>query len=61
MDFKDYFKSELKRLNFTREMLAIRMGCSLPTLRSRINNPGTFTIDEIKQLQDIGFNLDRLI
>jgi hypothetical protein len=61
MEFKDYFKSELKRLNFTREMLAIRMGYSLPTLRSRINNPGTFTIDEIKQLQDIGFNLDRLI
>ncbi len=61
MEFKDYFKSELKRLNFTREMLAIRMGYSLPTLRSRINNPGTFTIDEIKQLQEIGFNLDRLI
>jgi hypothetical protein len=61
MEFKDYFKSELKRLNFTREMLAIRMGYSLPTLRSRVNNPGTFTIDEIKQLQDIGFNLDRLI
>lgn len=61
MEFKDYFKSELKRLNFTREMLAIRMGYSLPTLRSRVNNPGTFTIDEIKQLQEIGFNLDRLI
>lgn len=61
MEFKDYFKSELKRLNFTREMLAQRMGMSLPTLRSRINNCGTFTIDEIKKLQAMGFNLDRLI
>lgn len=61
MDFKDYFKSELKRLNFTRELLAVRMDFSLPTLRSRIRKPGTFTLEEIKKLQAMGFNLDRLI
>lgn len=61
MDFKNHFNSELKRLNFTRKVVCDRLGMTIPTLRSRVNSPGTFTLAEISKLQSIGFNLNRLI
>lgn len=61
MDFKNHFNSELKRLNLTRKMVCERLGMTIPTLRSRVNSPLSFTLNEISKLQSIGFNLNRLI
>jgi hypothetical protein len=61
MDFKNHFNSELKRLNLTRKMVCERLGVTIPTLRSRVNSPLSFTLNEISKLQSIGFNLNRLI
>lgn len=61
MEFNTYFNSELERLELTRKKVCQALGMTIPTLRSRVNNCGTFQVDEIKKLQSMGFNLNRLI
>jgi len=61
MDFNTYFNSELERLELTRKKVCQALDMTIPTLRSRVNNCGTFQVDEIKKLQSLGFNLNRLI
>jgi hypothetical protein len=33
----------------------------MPTLKTRIENPGSFTVDEVKKLENSGFDVKRLI
>jgi len=60
--FKYYFDEDLKRLGMKRYTICQILDCTMPTLASRLNNPGTFTVSEIKKLQDVGFDsMKRLI
>ncbi len=60
--FKYYFDEDLKRLNMKRYTICQILDCTMPTLASRLNNPGSFTVSEIKKLQDVGFDsMKRLI
>lgn len=61
MEFNQHFNSELERLELTRKKVCQALDMTIPTLRSRVNNSGTFQVDEIKKLQSLGFNLNRLI
>lgn len=61
MIFELHFRKELKRLKFKRYQICTILGCTMPTLKTRIENPGRFTVDEIKKLENNGFNVSRLI
>ena len=61
MEFNQHFNSELERLELTRKKVCQALDMTIPTLRSRVNNCGTFQVDEIKKLQSMGFDLNRLI
>ena len=61
MIFELHFRKELKSLKFKRYQICTILGCTMPTLKTRIENPGRFTVDEIKKLENNGFNVSRLI
>ncbi len=48
MEFNSYFNSELQRLELTRKKVCQALDMTIPTLRARVNNCGTFQVDEIK-------------
>lgn len=51
------FKGDLKRLRLKRYDVCEMLHCTMPTLKSRINKPETFTVNEIVLLKDNGFSL----
>jgi hypothetical protein len=57
MEFEIHFKKEIKRLGLKKKQLYKILSCTYPTLQSRIENPGTFTVKEIQKLRNVGFNL----
>tara|TARA_R110002167_G_scaffold169406_4_gene367363 strand:- start:263 stop:448 length:186 start_codon:yes stop_codon:yes gene_type:complete len=60
--FKYYFDEDLKKLGFKKYKVCKILKCTMPTLASRLKNPGTFTVSEINKLQEIGFEaMKRLI
>lgn len=61
--FESNFKGEMKRLNLKRYDVCHLLNCTMPTLKSRLQNPESFTIGEIIILQnsDFNFNEFRLI
>ena len=61
--FESHFKGEMKRLNLKRYDVCDLLSCTMPTLKSRLQNPESFTIGEIIILQnsDFNFNEFRLI
>jgi hypothetical protein len=61
--FKYYFDEERKKLGLHKQVVAKMLSFTMPTLASRLENPGTFKSSEIKILKDIGFveSMNRLI
>tara|TARA_Y100000114_G_C11551410_1_gene227335 strand:+ start:141 stop:332 length:192 start_codon:yes stop_codon:yes gene_type:complete len=60
--FKLHFEQDLKNLGIKRYTVCKMLKCTMPTLSNRVNNPGNFTIKEIKVLKDNGFvSMDKLI
>ena len=55
--FETHFKAELKRLNLKRYDVCELINCTMPTLKSRLQNPESFTVGEIIILQNSDFNL----
>jgi hypothetical protein len=53
--FENLFKDELKSLKLKRYDVCEILKCTMPTLKSRIQNPDTFTISELNILRDCGF------
>lgn len=53
------FKEDLKRLRLRRYDVCEILECTMPTLKSRIYKPETFTVNEMILLRDNGF--DQLI
>ena len=56
--FENKFKAELKRLNLKRYDVCELLNCTMPTLKSRLQNPKSFTINEVSILQGAEFNLN---
>ena len=61
--FKYYFDEDRKKLGLQKQVVAKMLSVTMPTLASRLDNPGTFTVQEIKILKDNGFieSMNRLI
>jgi len=55
--FETHFKAELKRLNLKRYDVCELLGCTMPTLKSRLKNSDTFTVGEIITLHNSDFDL----
>jgi len=47
----------MKRLNLKRYDVCQLLNCTMPTLKSRLQNPKSFTISEVSILQGAEFNL----
>lgn len=56
MSFREKFEKELKRLNYTKQDVINELGVTRPTLMSRLENPNSLLLGEIKQLKKLGFN-----
>ena len=70
MEFELHFRNELKRLtiNVDGEVKPMRrydvckiLDCTMPTLTSKIRNPGTLTVNDITKLNNAGFEINRVI
>ena len=57
--FETQFKAEMKRLNLKRYDVCELLQCTMPTLKSRLQNPESFTIGEVIILQSVDFNLSQ--
>jgi hypothetical protein len=58
--FEQHFKTEMKRLKLKRYDVCELLGCTMPTLKSRLKNPKTFTIGEVLLLQENKFILAQI-
>ena len=58
--FETKFKSEMKRLNAKRYDVCELLNCTMPTLKSRLQQPETFTISEVIILKKAGFDLSSI-
>lgn len=59
--FENNFKAEMKRLNLKRYDVCKLLDCTMPTLKSRLTNPETFTISEVLILKHSKFEIRSLI
>jgi hypothetical protein len=59
--FENNFKAEMKRLNLKRYDVCKLLDCTMPTLKSRLTNPETFTISEVLILKHSKFEIRTLI
>lgn len=59
--FETHFKAELKRLNLKRYDVCKLLKCTMPTLKSRLQNPESFTVGELLILENVNFNLLEII
>tara|TARA_R110000823_G_scaffold309869_1_gene434424 strand:- start:16220 stop:16417 length:198 start_codon:yes stop_codon:yes gene_type:complete len=55
--FEQLFKAEMKRLNLKRYDVCKLLSCTMPTLKTRLQNPENFTIGEVILLKKTNFNL----
>ena len=55
--FESHFKAEMKSLNLKRYDVCELLQCTMPTLKSRLQNPETFTIGEVIILKKAEFDL----
>ena len=53
--FKIYFSNEMKRLKLNRGDICQLLGITRPTLNSRLENPRSLQVKEIKILKEQGF------
>jgi|TARA_Y100000052_G_scaffold22149_1_gene22726 hypothetical protein len=59
--FENKFKAELKRLKLKRYDVCELLNCTMPTLKSRLQNPDSFTIAEVTILIDAGFGISEIL
>ena len=57
-NFKLKLESELRRLNLTNREVFEYLEMTRPTFDSRIKNPNTFSVGEIKKLNQLKLNLN---
>lgn len=61
MIFELHFRNELKRLKFKRYHVCEILNCTMPTLKTKIENPERLTVGDITKLNNSGFELNRII
>ena len=59
--FENKLKAQLKRLNLKRYDVCEMLKCTMPTLKSRLQNPDSFTIAEVTILSVAGFAISEIL
>jgi hypothetical protein len=59
-EFEIHFINEIKRLNIRKLDVLECLDITLPTLNSKIKEPGRFTVDDLNKLKKLNFNLKPL-
>lgn len=55
--FEQQFKEQMKLLNLKRYDVCALLKCTMPTLKSRLKNPETFTLGEVRILKLNSFHI----
>jgi|TARA_Y100000033_G_scaffold50436_1_gene60976 hypothetical protein len=59
-DFEIEFIDDLRRLSLLKKDVAEKLEITMPTLNSKIQNPETFTVKDLKNLKELEFKLETL-
>ena len=55
--FEQQFKEQMKQLHLKRYDVCAILRCTMPTLKSRLQKPETFTLGEVHLLQSNSFDM----
>lgn len=50
-------REQLKEKGMLRRELANELGITMPTLKSKLDNPRRLTVGDIEKLRNLGFNI----
>lgn len=56
-NFEINFRAECKRLRYKKYQICEIIKITMPTLKSKIENPDKFSWREIRELENLGFNM----
>ena len=59
-EFEIEFIDDLRRLSLLKKDVAEKLEITMPTLNSMIQNPETFTVKDLKNLNELEFKLETL-
>ena len=59
-EFEIEFIDDLRRLSLLKKDVAEKLEITMPTLNSKIQNPETFTVKDLKNLKELEFKLETL-
>ena len=58
--FEVEFIDDLKRLGMTRQRVSELLGITITTLKTKLRNPDSFSVGQIKHLKQLKFTLKQL-
>jgi hypothetical protein len=59
-EFEIEFIDDLRRLSLLKKDVAEKLEITMPTLNSKIQNPETFTVKDLKNLKELEFKLETI-
>jgi hypothetical protein len=59
-EFEIEFIDDLRRLSLLKKDVAEKLEITMPTLNSKIQNPETFTVKDLKNLKELEFKLESI-
>lgn len=58
--FEVEFIDDLKRLGMTRQGVSELLGITITTLKTKLRNPDSFSVGQVKHLKQLNFTLKQL-
>ena len=59
-EFEIEYIDDLRRLSLLKKDVAEKLEITMPTLNSKIQNPETFTVKDLKNLKELEFKLETI-
>jgi transcriptional regulator with XRE-family HTH domain len=56
-EFELGFQHQMNKLNLKRKDVADALGITMPTLKSKLRDPGKLTLKDVQKLQELSFNV----
>lgn len=60
-EFEIGFQHQMNKLNLKRKDVAEALGITMPTLKSKLRDPGKLTVSDLQKLQKLEFNLNQIV
>lgn len=51
-------REQLKQLKLSKRDVSAHLGMTMPTLKSKFDNPGNLTITNVNKLRELGFKIE---